>query len=60
MNFFVKAAVVAAALGASAAASADQFAFSYTFADGQPAGQNQEIEVLATEASAIDSEEGAD
>jgi hypothetical protein len=43
MNFFVKAAVVAAALGASAVASADQFDFSYTFADGQPAGQNQQI-----------------
>ncbi|MDR3415239.1 MAG: hypothetical protein P4L83_03550 [Nevskia sp.] len=35
MNFFVKAAVVAAALGASGAASADFFSFSYTFADGQ-------------------------
>jgi hypothetical protein len=35
MNFLVKAAVVAAALGASAVASADQFDFSYTFADGE-------------------------
>ncbi len=35
MNFLVKAAVVAAALGASAVASADQFDFSYTFTDGQ-------------------------
>jgi len=35
MNFLVKAAVVAAALGASAAASADTFDFSYTFSDGQ-------------------------
>ncbi|HEY4338830.1 MAG TPA: PEP-CTERM sorting domain-containing protein [Steroidobacteraceae bacterium] len=35
MNFFVKAAVVAAALGASAAASADNFDFSYMFGDGQ-------------------------
>jgi hypothetical protein len=35
MNFFVKAAVVAAALGASAAASADNFDFSYVFTDGQ-------------------------
>jgi hypothetical protein len=37
MNFFVKAAVVAAALGASAVASADTFDFSYVFADGQQA-----------------------
>jgi hypothetical protein len=35
MNFFVKAAVVAAALGASAVASADNFDFSYVFTDGQ-------------------------
>jgi hypothetical protein len=35
MNGFVKAAVVAALLGASAAASASTFDFSYTFADGQ-------------------------
>lgn len=35
MNLFVKAAVVAAALGASAAASADNFDFSYTFGDSQ-------------------------
>jgi len=35
MNLFVKAAVIAAALGASAAASADTFDFSYTFTDGQ-------------------------
>src|SRR5580698_189886 len=35
MNLFVKAAVIAAALGASAAASADTFDFSYTFGDGQ-------------------------
>jgi hypothetical protein len=35
MNFFVKAAVVAAALGASAVASADNFDFSYVFSDGQ-------------------------
>jgi hypothetical protein len=35
MNFLVKAAVVAAALGASAVASADTFDFSYLFNDGQ-------------------------
>jgi hypothetical protein len=35
MNGFVKAAVVAALLGASAAASASTFDFSYTFSDGQ-------------------------
>jgi hypothetical protein len=35
MNGFVKAAVAAALLGASAAASASTFDFSYTFADGQ-------------------------
>jgi hypothetical protein len=35
MNFLVKAAVVAAALGASAVASADNFDFSYAFTDGQ-------------------------
>ncbi len=35
MYGFVKAAVVAALLGASAAASASTFDFSYTFADGQ-------------------------
>jgi hypothetical protein len=35
MNGFVKAAVVAALLGASAAASASTFDFSYTFGDGQ-------------------------
>jgi hypothetical protein len=35
MNFLVKATVVAVALGASAAASADTFDFSYLFADGQ-------------------------
>jgi hypothetical protein len=35
MNFLVKAAVVAAALGASAVASAGTYDFSYTFADGQ-------------------------
>jgi hypothetical protein len=35
MNLFVKAAVVAAALGASAVASADNFDFSYVFSDGQ-------------------------
>jgi hypothetical protein len=35
MNGYVKAAVVAALLGASAAASASTFDFSYTFGDGQ-------------------------
>jgi hypothetical protein len=35
MNFFVKAAVAAAALGVSVAASATNFDFSYTFGDGQ-------------------------
>ncbi|HTY51208.1 MAG TPA: VPLPA-CTERM sorting domain-containing protein [Steroidobacteraceae bacterium] len=35
MKFLVNAAVVAAALGASAAASAGTFDFSYSFADGQ-------------------------
>jgi hypothetical protein len=35
MNGFLKAAVVATLLGASAAASASTFDFSYTFADGQ-------------------------
>jgi hypothetical protein len=35
MNLFVKAAVIAAALGASAAANADTFDFTYTFGDGQ-------------------------
>src|ERR1700691_5212802 len=35
MNGFVKAAVAAALLGASAAASASTFDFSYVFADGQ-------------------------
>jgi hypothetical protein len=35
MNGFVKAAVVAALLGASAAASASTFDFTYSFADGQ-------------------------
>jgi hypothetical protein len=35
MNGFVKAAVVAALLGASAVASASTFDFSYSFADGQ-------------------------
>jgi hypothetical protein len=35
MNLFVKAAVIAAVLGASAAASADTFDFTYTFGDGQ-------------------------
>src|SRR3984885_7995155 len=35
MNGFVKAAVAAALLGASAAASASTFDFSYTFTDGQ-------------------------
>jgi hypothetical protein len=35
MNGFLKAAVVAALLGSSAAASASTFDFSYTFADGQ-------------------------
>jgi hypothetical protein len=35
MKFFVKAAVVAAALCGSAVASADQFDFSYTFSDGE-------------------------
>lgn len=35
MNPLIKAAVIAAALGASAAASATEFDFSYTFDDGQ-------------------------
>ena len=35
MKFLIKAAVIAAALGASAAASATEFDFSYTFTDGQ-------------------------
>ena len=35
MNLLIKAAVIAAALGASAAASATEFDFSYTFTDGQ-------------------------
>jgi hypothetical protein len=35
MKFIVKAAVIAAALGGSAVASASTFDFSYTFADGQ-------------------------
>src|ERR1700754_4641122 len=35
MNRFIKAAIVAAALGASGAASASTFDFSYTFTDGQ-------------------------
>jgi len=35
MNPFVKAVIVAAGLGASATASADQFDFTYSFADGQ-------------------------
>jgi hypothetical protein len=35
MNSFVKALIVAAGVGASAAASADQFDFTYSFADGQ-------------------------
>jgi hypothetical protein len=35
MNFLVKAVLVAAGIGASAAAGADQFDFTYSFADGQ-------------------------
>jgi hypothetical protein len=35
MKCFIKAAIIAAALGASAAASASTFDFSYTFTDGQ-------------------------
>jgi hypothetical protein len=35
MKSLIKAAIIAAALGASAAASAEEFDFSYTFADGQ-------------------------
>jgi hypothetical protein len=35
MKMIIKAAIIAAALGASAAASADTFDFSYTFSDGQ-------------------------
>lgn len=35
MKSFVKAVIVAAGIGASAAASADQFDFTYSFADGQ-------------------------
>ena len=35
MKLLIKAAVIAAALGASAAASATEFDFSYTFTDGQ-------------------------
>lgn len=60
MNFLVKAAVVAAALGASAAASADQFDFSYTFADGQPAGQNQQITGSFTGTAGTDAGGGLD
>src|ERR1700733_2000719 len=35
MKLIIKAVIITAALGASAAASADTFDFSYTFADGQ-------------------------
>src|SRR5580698_10455579 len=35
MKLIIKAAIIAAALGASAAASADTFDFTYTFLDGQ-------------------------
>ena len=60
MNFLVKAAVVAAVLGASAAASAEQFDFSYTFADGQPVGQNQQITGSFTGTAGTDAGGGLD